>query len=138
MGQPSELHGHIVNPAIAAPVQTVNILITAATDGDQTVQNIFCAPRKMKFIGGKYIQEANATAATSFVMTLQVGATAISQALDIKTLGADAAGSILASATEANTILAAGSKLDAVFNETGGTATAPDAVCLSLEFQLLE
>jgi len=135
---PKELHSHLVNPAIAAPVQVVNVTFTNSTTADATVANVFIAPRKVKFIGGKYVQSANATAATTFVATLKVGSTSVSQDLDIKTLGADAVGSILASATEGDTVLAEGAQLDVVFNETGGTVTAPATCNLTLEFLLLE
>jgi len=137
MGLPKELHRHLVSPKVAAQVVVFTTGFTNAATADATVP-VFVAPRKMKFVGGKYVQSTDATAATSFAVSVKVGSQVVSAVLDIKTLGADAAGAILPSTTEEDRIVASGSVIDILFNEVGGTVTAPDDVLLALEFQYLE
>jgi hypothetical protein len=62
----------------------------------------------------------------------------MSTALDIKTLAADTAADFAGIPTDNDAVLADGDTLDVVFNETGGTVTAPDRVGIMLEFLLLE
>lgn len=138
MALPKELHTHLVGPQVAAQLVVVAAKFNNATAGDATEPNVFVAPRKMRFVGGSYVQSANATAATSFTAQLKVGATAISEALDIKTLGADAPGYFVGSVVSADRTIAKGAQVDVVFDETGGTVTAPADVTVCLEFQLLE
>jgi len=137
MRVPKELHTELVNPRQAGPVVLLPFRFTESSDADATVQ-LFIAPRKMFFVGGEYTQSVDATAATSYTATIEVGSTALSQALDIKTLGADTAAAILPSTTEADREIAQGDVVEINLNETGGTATSPEDVLLVLEFILLE
>ena len=137
MGLPHELHRHVTSTKIAAQVVVFTAKFTNSATADATVP-VFVAPRKMKYVGGKYVQAVDATAVTTFVASVKVGATAISEELDIKTLADDTAGALPASTTEENRVVAAGSVIDILFNEAGGTVTAPGDVLLALEFQYLE
>lgn len=138
MANPRELHRHLVGPKIAAPVVVVGpFKFTESSDADATVQ-LFLTTRKMRFVGGSYTQSVDATAATTYTATIEVGSTALSQALDIKTPGEDEALFFLPSATSTDRDIAKGAYVEVLFNETGGTATSPEDVEIVLEFQLME
>jgi len=135
---PRELHTHLVGTRIAAPVVIVGpIKFTNGTAGDATV-NLFYASRKMRFVGGSYVQSADATAATTFTATVEVGTQQLSQDLDIKTLADATVAHFLPSATSTDRDIAKGALVELNFNETGGTVTAPADVEVVLEFQLIE
>jgi hypothetical protein len=133
MGARLELHNKLCNPEIAAPVVPVLWVWDVADTADVTYV-AFVATRKCRIIRASYLQESNATAATSFVCTLKNGATSLTGDLDIKTLGADAG----ADFTIVDSDIADGDTIDVVFNETGGTVTAPDQVVIMIELQWLE
>lgn len=135
--QPRELHSDLVNPMMAAPVVLIAVNIDVNETADVTVV-AFVAHRKMKLINASYLQESNATAATSYVCTLKKGSTSLTSDLDIKALGADAVADFAGIDSNNDVDLDDGDILDVVFNETGGTVTAPDRVCMLLEFLLLE
>lgn len=137
MGLPRELHSDLVNPAIAAPVVVVALTLDVTETADVTVA-AFKAVRKMKLIGASYHHESAATAVTSYTCQLSNGGTAMSDALDIKAIGADAGADFAGIPTGSTSELADGDVLDVIFNETGGTVTAPDRVGILLEFQLLK
>jgi len=137
MPNPRELHRHLVGPTIAAPVVSLPFIIDNAATADATVR-LMVAPRKMRFVGGSYVQAANATAVTTFTATVEVGSTALSQALDIKTPAEDVALFFLPSATSDDRDIAKGAVVEINFNETGGTVTAPGVCEIVLEFQLME
>jgi len=125
-----------VGTKIAAPVVTLAFSFIETSDADATVQ-LFVAPRAMRFVSGSYIQSVDATAVTSYTATVEVGSTALSQALDIKTLADATAGYFLPSATSLDRNIAKGDIVEINFNETGGTATSPELVNVVLEFQLM-
>lgn len=135
--QPKELHKDLVSPRIAAPVVLIPLTFDVAETADVTIA-AFVAHRRMKIIKASYIQESNATAATTYTCKLANGATDITDALDIKTLGADAAADFAGIDSNDDTDLDDGDILDVVFNETGGTVTAPDRVGILIEALLLE
>lgn len=135
--QPRELHADLVNPKVAAPVQVVALTLDVTETDDVTIA-AFVAHRKMKLIKASYIQESNATADTSYTAQLKNGATALTDALDIAALGADTATDFAGIDSNDDVDLDDGDILDVVFNETGGTVTAPDRVGILLEFLLLE
>lgn len=137
MGKPRELHSHLVSPTIAAPVQLVPLSLDVTETADVTIA-AFVATRRCRLIAASYIQESNATAATSYTCQLQNGGTALTTALDIAALAADTAADFVGIPIDETAILADGDTLDVVFNETGGTVTAPDRVGILLEIQLLE
>ena len=138
MGLPRELHADLVNPAIAAPVVTMVVNVDVTETADVTVAG-FVATRKMKIRKASYIQEADATAATSYTCLLQngTGSVAMSTALDIATLAADTGADFVGIPNGVASELADGDSFELVFNETGGTVTAPGRVSVMLEFQLL-
>ena len=136
MAGPRELHKHLVGTKIAAPVVVMPFQFSNAATADATTR-LFVAPRKMRFVSGSYVQAANATAVTTFTATVEVGSTALSQAIDIKTLAADTAAYFLPSATSTDRDIAKGAIVEINFNETGGTVTAPGACEVVLEFQLM-
>lgn len=133
---PRELHSDLVHPLIAAPVVTVAVTFVESSDADAVV-TLFPATRRMKLIGASYVQSVDATAATSYTATIKNGSTAMTSALDIKTLAEDTAAQFSVFDTNA-AILEEGDILSVDFNETGGTATSPEVVWMLLEFQLLE
>lgn len=134
MSNPRELHKHLAGKSVGMPVNLVVINIDNAATADATVA-LFAATRKCRILRASYVQESDATAATTFVATLQVGATALTDALDIKTLGADTADDWV---PVDGVDIADGDIVDIVFNETGGTVTAPDLVSIALDVQYLE
>jgi hypothetical protein len=136
MSQPRELHKDLVNPQIAAQVVTVAVSITESSDADATVV-LFPVTRKMKLNRAAYSQSVDATAATSYTATLKNGSVAMTDSLDIKTLGAAGVAQMGVLRTDA-AVLAKGDVLSIAFDETGGTATSPEIVWLFLEFLLLE
>ena len=133
-----EMHKDIVNPQMSAPVVVALVTIDVAETADVTVA-VFSASRKMKLINASYVHESAATAATSYTVLLQndTGSVAMSTALDIKALGAGADSLFAGIPTNNDAVLEVGEILELVFNETGGTVTAPDRVGIMLEFQLL-
>lgn len=138
MALPAELHTKLSSPQVAAPVVTAIWSFTNSTTADAT----FYGPkitRKMKLIRASYAQTADATAVTSYTCQLKNGSTVLTSALDIKALGATTSGhsDFTMTTTEKDKILADGDQITAVFDETGGTVTAPGAVTVMLEFQLL-
>lgn len=138
MSLPRELHKHLVGTRIAAPVVVIGPFdFTESSDDDATVA-LFRATRKMRFVGGAYTQSVDATAATSYTATIEVGSTALSQALDIKTLADATVGYFLPSTTSTDRDIAKGALVEVNFNQTGGTATSPEVVHIMLEFQLIE
>lgn len=137
MSGPKELHKVLVSSDRAAPVVVLTFSFTESSDADATVP-LFYASRKMRFVGGKYVQSVDATAATTYTATLEVGSTALSEALDIKTLADATVADLLPSATSADRNIAEGDLVEIAFDETGGSATSPEDVNLTLEFLLLE
>lgn len=137
MGNPRELHADLVSPQMAAPVVAIPLSLDVTETADVTIA-AFVATRKMRLIRASYIQESNATAVTSYTVQLKNGATNLTDALDIKTLVADTAADFAGIPASKSADLADGDILDVVFNETGGTVTAPDRVGILLEFLLLE
>jgi hypothetical protein len=133
---PRDLHTTLVSPEFAAPVVTVAAKFTESSDADATVK-LFAATRKMRLIRATYIQSVDATAVTSYVATLNNGATTMTNALNIKALSNDVVADFVVKTT-ADAVLKKGDRLSVVFDETGGTATSPEVVDLLLEFQLLE
>lgn len=130
-----ELHLHLCNPEIAAPVCLNVFTVLNAATADATLQ-LFVATRKCRVIRASYVQAANATAVTSFTALIQndTGSVALTDAIDIKALGAATAKDFAVVDSD----LADGDIVEIVFNETGGTVTAPGLVGLTLEIQLLE
>jgi len=138
INSPKELHSRLVHPSIAAPVVLCGpFLFTESTDAD-AVAYLFYAPRAMRFVGGSYIQSVDATAATSYTAQVEVGTQVLSAALDIKTLAAATVAYFTPSLTSADRNIAAGDRVEISFNETGGTATSPEAVEVYLQFQLID
>lgn len=135
--QPRELHKDLVGPGFAAPVVVVSVNLDVTETVDTTVA-AFVAHRKMKLIKASYVQESNATAVTSYTCQLKNGATALTDALDIKALGADTAADFAGIDANNDVDLDDGDILDVVFDQEGGTVTAPDRVGILLEFLLLE
>jgi hypothetical protein len=134
---PRELHNVLVNPNFAAQVQVCPLILDDPGNADATVV-VFVASRRCKLIRASYLQAAGATAATSYTAQLKNGSTNLSAALDIKALAADTVADFASIPTDKDAVLADGDILDLVFDETGGTVTAPGRVALTLEFQLLE
>ncbi len=130
-----ELHLHLVNPEIAGPVCLNVFTVLNAATADATLQ-LFVASRKCRILRASYVQAANATAVTSFTALLQnkTGTVALTDALDIKALVATTA----ADWAVIDSDLADGDIVEIVFNETGGTVTAPGLVGITAEIQLLE
>ena len=133
-----EMHADLVNPQMSAPVVVVCVNIDVTETADVTVA-LFSASRKVKLTKASYVHEAAATAATTYTALLQndTGSVAMSTALDIKALGAGADSLFAGVPTDLDAVLEIGEILEIVFNETGGTVTAPGRVGLMLEFQLL-
>lgn len=134
--RPRELHSGLVNPMIAAPVVTTIWAFANTSTSDATVQGPKMV-RKVRLIKASYQQTADATAATSYTLTLMNGAVALTSALDIKDIAATAGADFVVTTVDGADILADGDVITAVFNETGGTVTAPGQVAIVLEFQLL-
>jgi hypothetical protein len=135
---PRELHTHLVGVRIAAPVVVIGPIKFNNTTTDDATVNLFYATRKLRFVGGSYIMDAEATAATTFTATVEVGTQQLSQDLDIKTLAADTVAHFLPSATSNDRDIAKGALVELNFDQTGGTVTAPGNVEVVLEFQLIE
>ena len=137
MPNPRELHKDLNHPYVAAPVVVMVWSFNNATAADATFQGPK-ATRDMRLLKASYQQTDDATAVTSYTLTLKNGATALTTALDIKgiaaTAGADFAGIAATNASD----LKDGDVMTAVFDETGGTVTAPGVVTIMLEFLLLE
>lgn len=133
---PRELHADLVNPQIAAPVVLVPVTFTESSDNDVVVTT-FAAARRMKLVRASYVQSVDATAVTSYTATIKNGSTAMTSALDIKTLAEDTTADFVVLSTD-DAILADGDILSVDFNQTGGTATSPEIVWMMLEFLLLE
>ena len=133
-----EMHADLVNPQMSAPVVLVMVNLDVTETADVTIP-IFSASRKMKLINASYVHESAATAATTYTALLQndTGSVAMSTALDIKALGAGADSLFAGVPTNNDAVLEIGEVLEIIFNETGGTVTAPDRVGIMLEFQLL-
>lgn len=130
---PRELHSSLVHPSRGAPVQLVSITVDNAATTDAAYE-VMVAPRQCRLISARYVQESNATAASSFVARLLEGANALTEDLDIAALGAGDGATMVVN----DRVLEAGDVVTLDFNETGGTVTAPDLVALTLEFLLLE
>lgn len=130
-----EQHLHLSNPEIAGPVCLNVFTVLNAATADATLQ-LFVASRKCRVLRASYVQAAGATAATTFTALLQnkTGAVALTDALDIKALAAATA----ADWAVVDSDLADGDIVEIVFDETGGTVTAPGLVGITLEIQLLE
>ena len=137
MPNPRELHKDLNHPQVAAPVVVVPLSLDVTETADVTIA-AFVATRRMRLIRASYIQESNATAATTYTCQLKNGATNLTSALDIKALAADTAADFAGISASRSANLEDGDTLDVVFNETGGTVTAPDRVGILLEFLLLE
>lgn len=133
MGVIQELHKKLVSPRIAAPVVTVLWVWDVADVADVTY-NAFIATRRCKILRASFIMESAATAVTSYTCQLKLGATALTNALDIKTLAADTGADFVPADVE----IPDGGEVDVVFDQEGGTVTAPDQVCILMELQLLE
>lgn len=138
MALPVELATKLASPQVAAQVVVFNWSFSNTTTADVTKYGPKIT-RKMKFIRASYAQTADATAVTSFTLTLKNGSTALTSALDIKALGATTSGhaDFVTTTTDANRVMADGDQISAVFDETGGTVTAPGEVVIMLEFMLL-
>jgi hypothetical protein len=134
--KPRELHTNLVSPMIAAPVVVSVWAFSNAATADATVQGPKMT-RKVRLVRASYQQTADAEAATSFTLTLMNGAVALTSALDIDALGATAGADFVITTVDNADILADGDVITAVFNETGGTVTAPGQVAITLELQLL-
>lgn len=134
---PRELHTHQVSPQIAAQVAFVPLSLDVTETADVTIA-AFVATRRLRLIGASYIQETDATAATSYTCQLKNGSTNLTDALDIAGLSADTAADFAGVPVGVDAELADGDTLDVVFNETGGTVTAPDRVGILLEFLVME
>ena len=139
MPNPRELHADLVHPMIAAPVVVFTVNLDVTETADVTIP-AFVATRRMRLLKASYVQESNATAATSYTCLLQngTGSVALCTALDIAGLAADTAADFAGITADKTSNLEDGDILDVVFNETGGTVTAPDRVGITLEFLLLE
>lgn len=137
MPNPRELHKDLAHPYVSAPVILVPLTLNVTETADVTIQG-FKATRDMRLLRASYQQTADATAVTSYTCQLKNGATALTSALDIKALaataGADFAGILATAASD----LKDGDVLTVVFDETGGTVTAPGRVTILLELLLLE
>lgn len=134
MSNPRELHKHLAGVSTGMPVNLVVINIDNAATADATIA-LFSATRKCRILRASYVQESGATAATTFVATLQVASVLLTDALDIKTLAADTAADWV---PVDGVVIADGDIVDIVFNEEGGTVTAPDLVSIALDVQYLE
>lgn len=132
--------GWLVNPNIGVIVTPLSFKFTESGDVDVTVQ-LFMASSKMRILSAKYIQSVDATAVTSYTALLQnvTGSVSLAALLDIKALGADAPADFdVVKDDDAAGILAAGDIVQVVFNETGGTATSPEVVFITIEVAMLE
>lgn len=134
--KPRELHSGLVSPLVAAPVINTVWAFSNTATADATVQGPKMV-RKVRLTKASYQQTADATAVTSFTLTLMNGAVALTSALDIKAIAATAGSDFVITTVDGADILADGDVITAVFNETGGTVTAPGQVTIVLEFQLL-
>lgn len=119
---------------VAPLLQTVVVNINNSTAADATF-NLFRVPRRCELRRATYIQTAAATAATSYTATLQNGSTNISNALDIKALGANGSAEFSLVGVP---VLNRGDVIKVFFNETGGTVTAPGVVGIALELAVVE
>lgn len=134
--KPRELHKHLVDPNIAAPVAMTVWAFSNTATADATIQGPKVT-RKVRLVRASYQQTSDATAVTSYTLQLMNGAVALTSALDIKAIAATAGADFVVTAVADADILADGDVITAVFNETGGTVTAPDQVAIALELQLL-
>ena len=135
---PEELHTHLASPQAYAPV----VLLAWCFQNDATADATHYGPkitRNMRIVRASYAQTADATAVTTYTCTLKNGSTNLTSALDIKALGATTAGhaDFAVTATAADKFLQDGDQISAVFDETGGTVTAPGEVTILLELQLM-
>lgn len=135
MALPRELHSDLVSPEMAAPVVTLVVNFTESGDADATV-TLFAAARKMKLIAASYVQSIDAQAATTYVASINNGATKMTEDLDIKALADDVSAQFVALRTK-DADLAIGDIVSIVLNETGGSVTSPEVVWIQFEFQLL-
>ena len=133
---PRRLGQVLAAAGFAAEVQTLTFVINNTTTADATFR-LVRLPRKCKIRKVTYSQTADATAVTSFTAQLQsaTGPTSLTAALDIKLQGANFSADMVLSAP--GQIVPAGQVLQLVFDETGGTVTAPGYVGLAVEVQLL-
>lgn len=136
--KPRRLGKVLAGAGFAADVTVLVFNVDNGTAGDATYQ-LGALPR-CRVRKATYVQESNATAATSFTALLQnkTGPVAVTAALDIKTLDAATKADFVLSTVAGALDLAEGDILEVVFNETGGTVTAPDFVGIVVEVQLLD
>lgn len=138
MSEPKRLGKVVAGAGFAADVSLIAFNVDNATTGDATY--VLGALPRCRVRKAFYVQESDATAATSFTAKLQnkTGTVDVTAALDIKTLGAGAKADFVLSTVAGARNFAEGDLLQIVFDETGGTVTAPDLVGVVLEVQLLD
>lgn len=137
---PSEQHRAPGYPSLQtyAPVVLINWYFANTATADATIYGPKIT-RNMYFVRASYAQSADATAVTTYTCQLKNGSTALTTALDIKALGATTSGhaDFTTTSTSADQFLQDGDQITAVFDETGGTVTAPATVNILIELQLM-
>lgn len=135
---PRRLGKVIAGAGFAADVAVLSFNVDNGATADATYQ-LGALPR-CRIRKAWYVQESAATAATSFFATLQnaTGPVDVTGDLDIDALGAATAGAFVMSTVAGARDFAEGDILQIVFDETGGTVTAPDLVGVVVEIQLLD
>lgn len=135
---PRRLGQVLAGAGFAAEVQTFVVNINNTTTADATFR-LFRVPRKCRVRKITYSQTADATAATTFTVKIRkaTGPTDLTAALNIKLQGANYSADMALSSTVADLVIPAGEVLQAFFDETGGTVTAPGIVGIAIEVQLL-
>jgi hypothetical protein len=133
---PRRLGATLAAAGFAADISWIVFNVDNAATADATYQ-LGAVPKKCRIRAATYVQESAATAVTSFTCLLQnkTGTVALVTALDIKALAAATKADFVLSTVAGALDLAAGDIIEAVFNETGGTVTAPDLVSIILEVQ---
>lgn len=135
---PRRLGQVLAGAGFAAEVQTLVINFNNTATADATI-NLFRTTRKCKIRKATYVQTVAATAVTTYTATIQkaTGAVALTAALAIKGLGANTGADFVLTTTDANRIIPAGEIVNVLFDEVGGTVTAPGVVGIAIEVQLL-
>ena len=135
---PRRLGKALVGAGFAADVSLLAFDFEQAATADATI--ILGALPACRIRKATYVQESAATAVTSFTAQLQnlTDTVDVTDALDIDGVGAATAADFVMSTVKGARDFDHGDMLQVVFDETGGTVTAPDFVGIILEVQLLD
>lgn len=135
---PRRLGKVLAGAGFAADVAIIGFNVDNAATADATFS--LGALPKCRIRKAWYVQETTAAAATSFVATLNnaTKAVAVTGDLDITAITGGEGDAFVMSTVAGARDFDEGDVLEIVFDETGGTVTAPDLVGVTIEVQLLD